>query len=104
MPLEVIENITQVEAENRERKTAAEAKAKHIIADAQRDGLALLQQTRAAAADRGRELLRQAETRAEAKGDEISRAAQAEGETLRREAESRLDAAADLIVGRVVKD
>lgn len=104
MPLEVIENITQVEAENRERKTATEAKAKQIIADAQRDGLALLQQTRAAAADRGRELLRQAETRAEAKGDEISRAAQAEGETLRREAESRLDAAADLIVGRVVKD
>ena len=52
MPLEVIENITQVEAENRERKTAAEAKAKQIIADAQRDGLALLQQTRAAAADR----------------------------------------------------
>ena len=49
-------------------------------------------------------MLRQAETRAEAKGDEISRAAQAEGETLRREAESRLDAAADLIVGRVVKD
>ena len=75
-----------------------------LIADAQRDGLALLQQTRAAAADRGRELLRQAEIRAEAKGDEISRAAQAEGETLRREAESRLDAAADLIVGRVVKD
>ena len=54
MPLEVIENITQVEAENRECKTAAEAKAKQIIADAQRDGLALLQQTRAAAADRGR--------------------------------------------------
>ena len=104
MPLEVIENITRVEADNRERKASAEAKAKQIVADAQRDGLALLQQTRAAAADRGRELLRQAETRAEAKGDEISRAAQAEGETLRRAAESRLDAAADLIVGRVVKD
>ena len=68
MPLEVIENITQVEAENRERKTAAEAKAKQIIADAQRDGLALLQQTRAAAADRGRELLRQAETEQRPKG------------------------------------
>ena len=54
MPLEVIENITQVEAENRERKTAAEAKAKQIIADAQRDGLALLQQTREEAAARRR--------------------------------------------------
>ena len=56
MPLEVIENITRVEADNRERKASAEAKAKQIVADAQRDGLALLQQTRAAAADRGREL------------------------------------------------
>ena len=50
------------------------------------------------------ELLRQAETRAAARGEEIRRDAQAEGEALRQEAESRLDAAADLIVGRVVKD
>ena len=34
----------------------------------------------------------------------LRRDAQAEGEALRKEAESRLDAAADLIVGRVVKD
>ena len=104
MPLEVIENITQVEAENRERKTAAEAKAKQIVADAQREGLALLQQTRTSAAERSRELLQQAETRAAARGEEIRRDARAEGEALRREAETRLDAAADLIVGRVVKD
>ena len=103
MPLEVIENITRVEADNRERKASAEAKAKQIVADAQRDGLALLQQTRAAA-DRGRELLRQAEARAAARGDEIGQEAQAEAERLRREAEKRLDMAADLIVGRVVKD
>ena len=38
MPLEVIENITRVEADNRERKASAEAKAKQIVADAQRDG------------------------------------------------------------------
>lgn len=75
MPLEVIENITRVEADNRERKASAEAKAKQIVADAQRDGLALLQQTRAAAADRGRELLRQAEARAAARGDEIGQEA-----------------------------
>ena len=103
MPLEVIENITRVEADNRERKASAEAKAKQIVADAQRDGLALLQQT-AAAADGGRELLRQAEARAAARGDEIGQEAQAEAERLRREAEKRLDMAADLIVGRVVKD
>ena len=90
MPLEVIENITRVEADNRERKASAEAKAKQIVADAQRDGLALL--------------LRQAEARAAARGDEIGQEAQAEAERLRREAEKRLDMAADLIVGRVVKD
>ena len=54
--------------------------------------------------DRGRELLRQAEARAAARGDEIGQEAQAEAERLRREAEKRLDMAADLIVGRVVKD
>ena len=104
MPLEVIANITRVEAENQERKASAEAKAKQIVADAQREGLALLQRTRNAAADRGRELLRQAEARAADRGEEIRREALTEGEALRGEAERRLDAAADLIVGRVVKD
>ena len=104
MPLEVIENITRVEADNRERKASAEAKAKQIVADAQREGLALLQQTRTSAAERSRELLQQAETRAAARGEEIRRDAQAEGDALRREAETRQDAAADLIVGRFVKD
>lgn len=104
MPLEVIENFTRVEADNRERKASAEAKAKQIVADAQREGLALLQQTRTSAAERSRELLQQAETRAAARGEEIRRDARAEGDALRREAETRLDAAADLIVGRVVKD
>ena len=104
VPLEVIESITRVEAENKERRTAAEAQAKQIIADAQRDGLALLQQTREAAADRGRELLRGAEASAAARAEEIARAAQSEAEALRRTAEENLDAAAELIVGRVVRD
>ena len=105
MPLEVIENITRVEADNRERKASAEAKAKQIVSRCTAGrSCAVLQKTRAAAADRGRELLRQAEARAAARGDEIGQEAQAEAERLRREAEKRLDMAADLIVGRVVKD
>lgn len=104
VPLEVIESITRVEAENKERRTAAEAQAKQIIADAQRDGLALLQQTREAAADRGWELLRGAEASAAARAEEIASAARAEAEALRRTAEENLDAAAELIVGRVVRD
>ena len=82
MPLEVIEKVTRAEADNRERRTAAEAQAKQIIADAQRDGLALLQQTREEAAARGRELLRQAEERAGAREEEIGRLAQRDAEAL----------------------
>ena len=52
MPLEVIERVTRVEAESKERRTAAEAQAKQMIADAQRNGLALLQQVRGDAAAR----------------------------------------------------
>ena len=65
MPLEVIENITRVEADNRERKASAEAKAKQIVADAQRDGLALLQQRTGggSCAVRRRQELRPEETR-----------------------------------------
>ena len=104
MPLEVIENITRVEADNRERKASAEAKAKQIVADAQRDGLALLQPDAGCRCGPGAGAAPQAEARAAARGDEIGQEAQAEAERLRREAEKRLDMAADLIVGRVVKD
>ena len=61
MSLEVIEKVTQVEDEARERKAAADAEAKKIIADAEREGLALLQRVRAEAADSGGALLKQAE-------------------------------------------
>ena len=59
MSLEAIEKVTQIETENRERKAAAEAEAQKIVADAERDGLALLQQARSSAAESGKELLRQ---------------------------------------------
>lgn len=104
MPLEVIENITRVEADNRGaqglRRSKGETDRRRCTAG----------RSCALAADAGcrcgpgAELLRQAEARAAARGDEIGQEAQAEAERLRREAEKRLDMAADLIVGRVVKD
>ena len=78
MSLEAIEKISQVEGTNRERKAAAEAEAKQIIANAERDGLALLQQVRAAANDQGKQLLSQAEERAEKRSAQIAQAAQNE--------------------------
>ena len=64
MSLEAIEKVTQLEQQSQERKAAAEAEARRIVAEAEREGLALLQQTRAAAADKARKLLREAEERA----------------------------------------
>ena len=103
MSLEIIRQVTQVETDNRERKTAAEAEARQIVANAQQAGLALLQQVREAAAESGKELLKQAEARAASQAAEIDHAAKEEGDTLRRAAGEQLDAAADFIVGRVVE-
>ena len=102
MSLEAIERVAEVENKNRERKAAAEAEAKQIVANAERDGLALLQQVRADAAGQGKELLRKAEEAASARSAEITRAAEAEGVSLRAAAEKHLDEAAEFIVGRVV--
>ena len=69
---------------------------------ARREGLALLQQTRAAAADKGRKLLREAEERAAEKAAEIDRAAEIDCAALQEAAGKHLDEAAEFIVGRVV--
>ena len=61
MSLEAIEKVTEVERKNKERRAAAETEAKQMLASAQRDGLALLEQMRAEEAAKGAELLRQAE-------------------------------------------
>lgn len=103
MSLEAIEKVTQAETENRERKAAAGAEAQRIVADAEQEGLALLQKARSDAAERGKELLRQAEARAEERSAEIGRAAQAEAAALRETAGQHLEEAAEFIVGRVVK-
>ena len=103
MSLEVIEKVTQVENESRERRMAAEAEAKQIIADAEKEGQALLQRQRSAGAEAGKELLRQAEERAAAAAEKTAQAAEADAAKLREAAEKRLEAAAEFIVGRVVK-
>ena len=103
MSLEAIEKVTELETQMRERKAAAESEARQIAADAERDGIALLEKTRADAADRGRKLLKQAEERAAQQADEIRNAAQAESAALRESAGKNLEEAAEFIVGRVVK-
>lgn len=102
MSLEAIEKINQVEKENQERRAAADAQAKQLVADAQRDGQALIQKTRTDAAEKGKEMLRQAEVRAQERSAQISAEANAQGDALRAEAAKHLEEAAEFIVGRVV--
>ena len=103
MSLEAIEKVTEVELESKERRGAAEAEARQIVADAERTGLALLQQVRADAAAEGKNLLRQAEERAAERAAEISAGASREADGLRQLADKHMEAAAEFIVGRVVK-
>lgn len=79
MSLEAIEKVTEVERKNKERRAAAETEAKQMLASAQRDGLALLEQMRAEEAAKGAELLRQAEERAAQRSEQIAASAEAEG-------------------------
>ena len=104
MSLEAIEKVTEVERKNKERRAAAETEAKQMLASAQRDGLALLEQMRAEEAAKGAELLRQAEERAAQRSEQIAASAEADGDALRRAAEGRLQAAAEVNVGRIVED
>lgn len=105
MSLEAIEKVTEVERKNKERRAAAETEAKQMLTSAQRDGLALLEQMRAEEAAKGAELLRQAEERAAQRSEQIGRFCRGGwGDALRRAAESRLQAAAEFIVGRIVED
>ena len=104
MSLEAIEKVTEVELESKERRGAAEAEARQIVADAERTGLALLQKVRADAASEGKALLRKAEERAAERAAEISANASREADALRQMADKHMEEAAEFIVGRVVKD
>jgi len=102
MSLEAIEKVTQVEMNLQERKISAEAEAKQLIADAEREGLALLQSVRVTAAEHAKQMMKQAEERAAQRAAEIGRAAEAESVALREAAGKYLEEAAEFIVERVV--
>jgi vacuolar-type H+-ATPase subunit H len=103
MSLEAIEKVTEIESKTRERRAAAEAEARQIVADAESGGLALLRQVRADAAESGKKLMQQAEEKAAKRTAEVAKTAEADGAALRKTAGTHLEDAAEFIVGRVVK-
>lgn len=103
MSLQAVEKVVKSEQKNRERRAAAEQRAKQMAADAQRNGQALLDKVRADAEAEGKALLQQAEARAEERSNAIRAEAEKHAEKLRAASQSHLDAAVELIVGRVVR-
>ena len=104
MSIEAIRQVTETEQANKQSRAAAEAEARQLILDAERNGTELLKQVRSDAAEQGKDLLRQgAEERAALRAQEIAREAEAESRRQREQAEQHLDETAEFIVERVVK-
>lgn len=103
MSLEAITEIREVEERLERAKTEARAQAQKLVADAERDGKALLQQGRDAAAAAAADALRKAEEAAAQRREVILAEAAKDCQTLRDAAHGRMDKAAQAILERVVE-
>ena len=70
MSIEAIRQVTETEQANKQSRAAAEAEARQLVLDAERNGTELLKKVRSDAAEQGKDLLRQAEDRAGGGGGE----------------------------------
>ena len=102
--MDAIKLVTDQEARAKERKAQAQAQAKALVEQAGKEAQAKLDQARKEAQAQVREKM----ARAEALGEERTRAVlveyEADCQSLREGAQARLERAAELIVGRVVRD
>ena len=103
MALEAIQTVTQAEAKAKADREAAAAQAKQRLADAQREARQTVEQARQKAREEARQMMAEAEEKAaQLTREELARAEKDCG-TLKQDARSRLEGAAQLIVGRVVE-
>ena len=99
-----IEEITRAEQRWREEYESAVTQAKHALVVEQRVGERLLEDVRKNEEVEARRLIAEAEAAAAAHSEQLLRAEREECERMEAEARSRLDAAAALIVEKVVND
>ena len=59
MSIEAIRQVTETEQANKQSRAAAEAEARQLVLDAERNGTELLKKVRSDAAEQGKDLLRQ---------------------------------------------
>ena len=104
MTLDAMTQVTQAEAQAKSSMQDASTASKQIIADADAKGKAYQAEKEAQAAAAVKEMMRNAEARAAENAEEIMHHAENQCAVLRAHAESRLDAAANSIVERIVID
>lgn len=102
MSIEAIQQVTQAEASAQEKRFAAHAQAKQLIREAERAGQLLLEQARQKAESESREAMAQAEKNAAVRASKVLSDNTSACNQLSSAAESRLNAAAALIVKRIV--
>lgn len=103
MTMEAIQKVTELENKGRENKAEMENRIRQAIAESERQGAARLEETRREINEKYKNLLRQAEAHGAMVAGRIAQKAESDSDALRAEAKSRLDEAAEYIVGRVVK-
>lgn len=102
MSVEAITKIREVEESMEQAKAQARAQAQKLVADAEREGRALLEQGRETSASAAAAAMRQAEEKAAKRREEILAQAAKDCEELKAGAGVRMDKATQAIVGRVV--
>ena len=104
MALEAIKQVTQAEQEVQRYKEEAAAAARQVVADAERDGRQLLEDSRRQAQAEAKQQLARAEEEAAGHTRAVLEQAGQDCDRLRQAARQRLDRAAELIMERVVKN
>ena len=103
MSLEAITKIRTVEDSMEQARTDARAKAQKLIADAEREGRALLEQGKANSAGAAAAAMKAAGESAAKRREDILAQAAKDCEKLKADAAKRMDKAAQAILGRVVE-
>lgn len=102
MSLEAIKEVSQAEREASALRADRAAEARYVEAEAEKSGLAHLEEKRAEAEAKAAEIMKEAEAEAEQASRASLDLARKDCEALRQQAESRLGSAVDAIVGRIV--
>lgn len=103
MSLTAIHTIRDVEEAMDQARLEARSKAQKLVADAQKEGKALLERSRADAAEKTAEVMEAAQRKGEKHRGEILGDTAKECRQLAADADTRMAAAANMIVRRVVE-